>query len=397
MLIKTFYLLLQLLLAGFYSRCWTCHRAAPASSYKRGTIDPMSAPSLSPTPGSVRRSLSTAGRTPRRVRQLALGGLFLSVFLTLTGCVRLDIALELLEGDQAATQLDIAFQDAAIEAMGYSPTEFWDEAGPEIFTQLPSDATMEPYPESGWTGGRVNIPAAPISSFSSFRDAGIDDLAITREGDFYVFHASSTLSDELADMVADVPAGLAPMVLQMSLTCPGSVVEANGTVTGNRVVWDLTQFTAAEPLTARCGAVAEGGLGHGPDSEFGRWWPVLLAGLGVLAILGLLGYFLRKRSHLERDTVPSNFEDTATWGQSPAEGTWDSQPVAAADSTLPYYAPHEEPVESYQNYQVVTEPGAVPDEVIVEPGVASGEVIVEPGVVLGDSTATTGEFYEERN
>jgi hypothetical protein len=270
---------------------------------------------------------------PRHVpRRLAIAALMTTVLLTLTGCLRLNMAVELLENDMANVQLDLAFQDEAIAALGMDPQQTWDSQFGDIDQNLPPGATAVPYPEEGWTGSRITMHNIPISDQENMNDLGVADLNIVRDGNYYVFQTRSDLGDEIAGSTGGNDEALEGMEMTFTLTCPGPIVESNGTITGNRVVWDLTQYTSDQPITARCAATAAS-AGHSVGADaggFARWWPILLGALLTLAALAALAYFLRRKSHEERDSVPSNFGDTTNWQ------------TERSETVHPYVAPHVE-------------------------------------------------------
>lgn len=279
-------------------------------------------------------------------RRSATVTLLTVIVLTLTGCMRLNIAVDLHENNTAAMNMDIAFQDEAVRAMGYDPTEFWADAESEIGQGLPLGARIEPYPEAGWTGSRIVMDNTTITDLGSFEEAGLGDLTITREGDTFSFRALTGFADEMAGVADQVPQGTAPLSLTLTLTCPGLVESSNGAIGSNSVSWDLTQFSSTDELWAHCSAIATDDVRIANDSAthtasgFGRWWPVLLGGLLTLGLLGFLGYYLRRNSHRERDTVPSNFGDTANWSDT-------YEDPFASNPTETYVAPHE--VEDWNN------------------------------------------------
>jgi len=251
-----------------------------------------------------------------RSRRLAAAGLVTAVMLILTGCARLNMFIDLHENDRASMSLNLAFQDEALREMGQDPAEFWAGAQQELEAGLPSGARVQSYPEPGWSGFNVSILDTPISELDGFDDAGMGGVMVTRDGDYYIFRSASGLADELEGVADQMPAGVEALDLTLQLSCPGAIAESNGTIMGNMVRWDLTQFTSAQELTARCSAIADPTWQASPVRDagwFGRWWPVILGGLLTLGLLAGLGYFLRRRSHDERDTEPSNFGDTANW------------------------------------------------------------------------------------
>ena len=288
-------------------------------------------------------------------QRLAMASVFAVAMLMVTGCMRLNMAIDLLENNQASAQVDMAFQDEAVRALGYEPDDLWAEAERDLSAQLPLGATIERYPEPGWTGSRIHIPASPFSGLGAFQEAGISDIEVTRQGDYYVFSSVSGLADDVEGFATEIPAGAGEMDLTLTLTCPGDVVESNGVITGNQVVWDLTQFNSTEPQTARCVAVGAGGSGVGGSGDAStpgahqytgaaRWWPAVLLGVLTLGVFGALAYFLRRRSHVERDTA-SNFDHVGDWGRVDAES-----PLETDLPTQTYVAPREGTDPNHGNY-----------------------------------------------
>ena len=231
--------------------------------------------------------------------------------------MRLNIAITLAENDTASSTIEIALQDDTIGWMGLDPADFWAEAESELLYDMPAGATLNSYSEGGWSGFNIAIPAAPLDQMGDLAGVGIDDTTIYRDGDYFVFTAAEIgmaeevqLEDEYADLF-----DTASMSLTFDLVCPGPVVSANGTITGNRVHWNLAEISGETALTARCSAIATAdAVGDGAaaveaaDSWFARWWPVVLIAVLVLAALAILAYFLRRNSHKERETVAPEYE-----------------------------------------------------------------------------------------
>jgi hypothetical protein len=303
---------------------------------------------------------------------------FVGFALMLSGCIRMDIALNLLVDDQVSLAVDMAFNDAAVREAGMEPADLWNQAIGEFGTEFPEGVQLNEYSEGGWTGGRIMMAATPFSSMADMAGAGsiAETLNLQRVGDEYVLTATGIGMLEAVEE-SDPTGQITVEDLEMTFTvsCPGPIVESNGTATGNRVVWDLTTINQADEISMRCSALPAPDMNRpvnegsgtvapvpvdasGSQNWLARWWPALLIGLVVLAgLIGLI-YFLRRASHRDR-LAPTNFEHTNTWtGPVEAQTVTVDDPVAVNDvdpflttseSSTVYEAPIDDPIGRYED------------------------------------------------
>jgi len=261
-------------------------------------------------------ALSTT-KSLARHRFFKLGALVTGL-LVLSGCMRTNVNLELFENDTASMVMGMAIQDSALEPFGISPEAFWAEVSGDLNTEdLQRDipgATVDPFPEEGWTGMQINIPAVPFDELTATDDVGVSGLTVERVGDSFEISAALGQADQIAEIEAtaadsggliDAEQMLSTMDLSFTLTCPGPIQVTNGQASGNQVTWNLLDFDSSERLTATCAASAPvadipgndsaaaeyGQLAAGGENRgfFSQYWPFLV---GFLAVLGAAGFGL---------------------------------------------------------------------------------------------------------
>jgi len=255
-------------------------------------------PSAAPTP-------TFRPRNPARVGLVALLALVAAVVLT--GCIKVDMNLALHEDDTASGTVLFAIQDSVAQQLGTTPDALWTQVEQEITQDWPAGTVREPYASDGYTGSEMTIPAAPIAAFE---DVTGQPLSIQRQGDEFFISGELDLN-HLALEEGAQQQWIENMQAQISITCPGRIIEANGTVTGNTVSWTPTT-DGLNQFSARCEAVADlapteiespmdiAGTVVGPavaaaEEGVPRWIPAL----GIAFVLGLaaLAWALWRHSH----------------------------------------------------------------------------------------------------
>ncbi|MCK9796092.1 hypothetical protein M1843_20310 [Isoptericola sp. 4D.3] len=251
--------------------------------------------------------MTTPAHGPRRRLRTAIAAALAAVgLLALAGCMKVDVDMTLSEEDTASGTMIMAFSNQLAETMGMEPGELWDQASSELEAGLPEGATQEPWSDDEYTGTEITYTDVPLDQLElggagTAQDAG---LSITREGDEYVVAGQTDMSQDLGQL-GDLPEGLQDALdVQISITFPGEVIEANGTVDGNTVSWapqmgEVTEFQAR--------GSAETG------SSF-PWWVV---GLVVgLIVIGLVVWLV-----VRNNRRPAPVTGTATGDAALAAGT----------------------------------------------------------------------------
>lgn len=236
-------------------------------------------------------------------RKRALAGGALALTMLLTGCIKVDMDIEL-EGGAASGSMILAVSQEMLELADGDASQFFED------TDVPEGATVEPYEEEDYVGQRYTFSDVELSEFSDPEfSIAYDEAAGTYEVDGVM---DFTTDD------GDVPPGMDSIVesfdVTLSITFPGEVTEHNGELEGNTVTW-RPQFGEATELHA----VAE------ESSGVPGWLWLVLALLAVLLVVGVLALLLLRRS-----APQASAEDTA--GYAVPTGDPGGRDAAAGDT-----------------------------------------------------------------
>lgn len=204
-------------------------------------------------------------------RWVAVGGLA----VLLSGCMKLDMDLQVNADDTVSGKVIFALDKQLLELTGQSAEEVLGTDAP-----VPTDAegvSAEPYEDDEFAGQRFSFDAVPLSRFNESEDP--DALQIVREGD--VFRVSGALDLSGATGATGVPGfedAFQGAELRIRISFPGEVTESNGRVEGNTVTWEPK---VGERLEIRATASAIGGAGGGSNLAL---IPILVGAVAVLAI-----------------------------------------------------------------------------------------------------------------
>ncbi|PKQ27161.1 MAG: hypothetical protein CVT64_01585 [Actinobacteria bacterium HGW-Actinobacteria-4] len=207
-------------------------------------------------------------------KSLRLIALALAATVVLSGCIKMEVNLELQSDDTVNGSMVFAVQEGLGELLAENGGEAAsdEEAAKELFgDELSSDfdnAREEPYKQDGWVGTRVIFEGESLADFS---DDG--EFSIVRDGDTFVVSGPFD-TDATSGSDTEMFEG-AEMTL--SITFPGDVTEHNGTLEGKTVTWDL--LAGPEDLYA-VGGATEGGAG------IPIW--LIIALVGVLLFVGVI-------------------------------------------------------------------------------------------------------------
>jgi hypothetical protein len=169
--------------------------------------------------------------------------------LLLSGCLRFTSDLTVSENDTVSGQYVVAVPTGTGDSLGMSDRDVAEELwGDTDLGDRLGDASIDGYREGEWSGIVVRFSDQPLAAFAP----GDDHWGITRSGDEYV--VSGVVSGGTVDSVEPQEGEVAPDV-KVTLTFPGPVTQANGTITGRTVTWVITEENTA--LTARAATQPE--------------------------------------------------------------------------------------------------------------------------------------------
>jgi hypothetical protein len=211
-------------------------------------------------------------RTPLRL--LAVAAISAVV---LTGCVRVQVDLELQSDDTVDGTMVLALQSGVGELLDTTDPELADQLFGDAAEPF-NDAVIDTYQLDDYVGQKVTFEGQPIAKLA----LGTGDLTVTRDGNLYVLDGVIDATE--AANGADIPASAD---ITLSVTFPGPVYEHNGTLEGRTVTWDLT--TTPDQLHAE-GAAAQSTTGAPP------WLAGAIGGALLLGVALLLVIALRRRA-----------------------------------------------------------------------------------------------------
>jgi hypothetical protein len=203
--------------------------------------------------------------------------------VVLTGCLKMDMDIEVTSDDTVSGTLILAFPKALFGAAGQDPDDllqggFGDAEG----------VTTEPYDDGEWVGQEYRFDGMPLSAFNESQDENA--LTITRKGDRFVVDGVLDFTADAGTGGRDDPFGdaagaaFANAQIRIAIGFPGEVIETNGEVEGTTVVWTPT-FGERTELTAVASA---GGSAIPP-------WVWIALGLAVVAVIAVVGIRAARR------------------------------------------------------------------------------------------------------
>ena len=298
----------------------------------------------------------------RRARAAARIGAFLALAVLLTGCIKLNMDLGINDDNTVNGTVVLGVQKELLQLTGQSAEDLLGEAD-----LVPTGATgvvVEPYEDDEFVGQQIIFENLPISEFNSgalgasgatgisgVTGAAGDTLNIAREGDTFVVTGVLDLSSGLSGATGPFAGtGGAQFFesadIQISITFPGEVTQANGEIDGNTVTY-VPEFGERLEINATGSAIDNGQAADvvgGSDS----FLPLILVIAGVAVVL-LLVVFLVVRSRRNRGGgagTPTGFGEpapAATTGVAPPQPG--VPPAAPPAPPMPPAAPPPPPAE----------------------------------------------------
>lgn len=216
------------------------------------------------------------------------------LLLVLTGCYSLDTDMTLDEDGKMSGTVTIAMSKEYAEYAypGADEDTFFDGNSTQSdFAELGFDAddvSSEPYSDENWVGRTLTITDHPILDKPIKTDTA--EFAVERDGENYTV---TGLIDPAAD--GNFAMMSKDSKVTLSLTFPGKVTDSNGDVDGKTVTWTATDGDPLE-FTAT-GSAEHSAITGSLDSGW------VIGGLGVLAVLIVLGAALAEQSRRKRDVL----------------------------------------------------------------------------------------------
>ncbi|MEU4364656.1 hypothetical protein [Promicromonospora sp. NPDC023987] len=226
--------------------------------------------------------------------------------LTLSGCVRMGVEVELKPDDTAVSSVVLAIEDRYLDQTGQSPDDVIDTLTEGKGDPAQDADRTEDFQQDGYTGTRYVYPETKTA------DVGARvgwPIKVVREGDDYVVSGTLDLTEQ--GLGSRGGASVDDLSVTVDITFPGKVTDSNGTIDGNSVRWEPTVGEAVE-ISARGSAVAA--ADRTDDEAVGASevvtlpvvpeWMILVLGLSGLIILLLIGVIVWQAMLRVRDRRP---------------------------------------------------------------------------------------------
>jgi LppM domain len=216
------------------------------------------------------------------------------LLVVLTGCIKIDLALDINENEAIDGEIILALSRELAQLTGQSREQLIGQFEADVMRDAPEGVTKESYRTEGLEGTRLILDDVPVDAFDPIEET----LSIVHEGDHYVVNGMfdlAAVSDlgELSDLNKTSFEGVADtMDVRIAITFPGEVVDHNGELAGQTVTWIPTGVEAIEIYARAEDSAREGAEDSASHRSLAG--PVVAALLIVSAVATLT--MLRRRS-----------------------------------------------------------------------------------------------------
>lgn len=249
-----------------------------------------------------------------------MSALGMASIAVLSGCFKVDMQMELQSDDTVDGSIILAVARDQAELLGGEDAIRQSLQGEDggIFSDAPDEGTFDQrdYEDDDWIGTEATFSDVPIDEFGQGTEGS--DFSITRDGDEFVVEGTMPAAQQLQDPSAQQMLDTAE--IQITVTFPGDVTEANGAIDGNQVTWEPTPGEAVD-ITARGSA------------ESGMNW-ILIGAIAALLALVAIGVVLLMIVR-GRDTAADGPTDDSAGEMPPATPPLSSSPSSDVPSSPP--------------------------------------------------------------
>jgi len=249
--------------------------------------------------------------------------------LLLTGCLKLDMNLEIQADDTVNGSVVFAVSKDVLELTGGSAEDLLGSDTP-----FPSDVegvTTEEYDDGKFAGQKFNFDGLPISEFSDPADP--ESLQITRDGDTFKVTGVLDLSQGLSGATGATGGTGAQFLesaeIRVAITFPGEIIDSNGQIDGNTVVWE-PKFGERLDIQATGSAIESGGSSS--------TLLYVLIGVGAVVVIAIIAALVMGRKK-KGPAVPPVEETLAPTAPMDVTAPMDMAAVPPAPETAPAAPP----------------------------------------------------------
>jgi len=223
----------------------------------------------------------------KRMRMAGRLAMVAALALLLTGCLKLDMDLQIQTDDTVNGSVIFAVSKDVLELTGGSAEDLLGSDTP--FPTDTEGVTTEDYDDGEFVGKEFKFDGLPISEFSDPADP--ESLQITHEGDTFVISgvldlAQGTSGATGATGGTGAAAFFESAEIRVAITFPGEVISSNGTESGNTVTWE-PKFGERLEISATGSAIASGGSSS--------TLLYVLIGVGVIVVIAIIAFVMMSR------------------------------------------------------------------------------------------------------
>ncbi|HLA92507.1 MAG TPA: hypothetical protein VJO36_03085, partial [Actinomycetota bacterium] len=257
-----------------------------------------------------------------------------------SGCIKLTMDLQVNSDDTVSGTIQLGIQKELLELSGGSVQDLLGSDSP-----FPSDApgvTVEEFDDGEFAGQEFTFDSVPIAEFQATDDP--DALSILRQGDVFVVSGvldMSAASGATGGIGATGQELLDSAEIRITMTFPGDVQEATGTIDGNSVTW-APEFGERLEISATASAIDDGDAGDAGGGSGGSSTTIILIIVAVVVVGAIIAFFVMKgrKGGGSGDGEQAGFETAPA--ETPAE-TPSAPPATPAETPS---APPETPAET---------------------------------------------------
>ena len=219
-------------------------------------------------------------------------GAFAVLALLLSGCIKLTMDLQVNSDDTVSGTIQLGIQKELLELSGGSVQDLLGSDSP-----FPSDApgvTVEEFDDGEFAGQEFTFDSVPIAEFQATDDP--DALSILRQGDVFVVSGVLDMSGALSGATGGIGTTgqelLDSAEIRITMTFPGDVQEATGTIDGNSVTW-APEFGQRLEISATASAIDDGDAGGGSGGSSMTIILIIVA-VAVVVVGAIIAFFVMK-------------------------------------------------------------------------------------------------------
>jgi len=254
----------------------------------------------------------------RTRRLLSAAALTTFVAVGLTGCIKMDMQLDLQSDNTVDGTMIFAISSEVAQMAGQDPATLAEQLSGETFDfSEGANVQSEPYDDGEYIGTTTTFEGEPLETFGAGQD---ESMSVVRDGDEFV--VSGTFDMTEAAMGAESMPGLGDSFdIKIAMTFPGKVTEHNGDLSGNTVTWTPV-YGEVNEFSARASAIDGGGGGLSLPLLIG----IIAAALIVLGLVLFLVLRSRKGGQPAAAAASAYPEPTASY--TPVQAQAPYTPVA---------------------------------------------------------------------